>query len=88
MLTRPSSPRKNPNIATGDSPPKEVGDKASATFVSVGGDKLTLNLGSLAQTEVLTTKLIEVTAMSLDGAEPASHLLWSIDGFQPDWLPR
>jgi hypothetical protein len=29
------SPRKNPNIATGDSPPKEVGDKSSATFVSV-----------------------------------------------------
>ena len=27
--------RKNPNIATGDSPPKEVGDKSSATFVSV-----------------------------------------------------
>merc|ERR1719234_1412942 len=41
--------RKNPNIATGDSPPKEVGDKSSATFVSVGGDKLTLNLGSIAQ---------------------------------------
>lgn len=54
------SPRKNPNIATGDSPSKEVGDKASATFVSVGGDKLTLNLGCLSQTEVLTTKLIEV----------------------------
>merc|ERR550519_3215154 len=54
--------RKNPNIATGDSPPKEVGDKSSATFVSVGGDKLTLNLGSIAQpAETPTTaNLIEV----------------------------
>lgn len=54
--------RKNPNIATGDSPPKEVGDKSSATFVSVGGDKLTLNLGSIAQPAELptTTNLMEV----------------------------
>ena len=29
------SPRKNPNIATGDSPPKEIPDKSSATFISV-----------------------------------------------------
>ena len=29
------SPRKNPNIATGDSPLKDIGDKSSATFVSV-----------------------------------------------------
>jgi len=54
------SPRKNPNIATGDSPAKDVGDKSSATFVSVGGDKLTLNLGSIAKQEVLTSQLIEV----------------------------
>jgi len=53
------SPRKNPNIATGDSPTKDVGDKSSATFVSVGGDKLTLNLGNLAN-EVVTSQLIEV----------------------------
>merc|ERR1711971_409750 len=55
--------RKNPNIATGDSPPKEVGDKSSATFVSVGGDKLTLNLGSIAQPAAeppTTANLIEV----------------------------
>jgi len=54
--------RKNPNIATGDSPPKEVGDKSSATFVSVGGDKLTLNLGSIAQPAEppTTANLIEV----------------------------
>ena len=29
------SPRKNPNLATGDSPSKEIGDKSSVTFVSV-----------------------------------------------------
>merc|ERR1712130_172496 len=54
------SPRKNPNIATGDSPAKDIGDKSSATFVSVGGDKLTLNLGTLAKQEVITSQLIEV----------------------------
>jgi len=54
------SPRKNPNIATGDSPLKDIGDKSSATFVSVGGDKLTLNLGNLAKQEVITSQLIEV----------------------------
>jgi len=40
------SPRKNLNLVSGDSPPKELTDKSSATFVSVGGDKLTLNLES------------------------------------------
>merc|ERR1719510_728391 len=37
----------SPNLnLTGDSPPpKEVPDMSSATFVSVGGDKLTLSLG-------------------------------------------
>jgi len=55
------SPRKNPNIATGESPIKEVGDKSSATFVSVGGDKLTL---SLNKPEVVTSKLIEVDSSS------------------------
>merc|ERR1712130_229181 len=54
------SPRKNPNIATGDSPAKDIGDKSSATFVSVGGDKLTLNMGTLAKQEVITSQLIEV----------------------------
>ena len=29
------SPRKNPNLATGESPSKDVGDKSSVTFVSV-----------------------------------------------------
>ena len=29
------SPRRNPNLATGDSPGKEIADKSSATFVSV-----------------------------------------------------
>lgn len=40
------SPRKNLNLSNGDSPSKEISDKSSATFVSVGGDKLTLSLGS------------------------------------------
>jgi len=36
----------NPNLTNGESPPpKEVPDMSSATFVSVGGDKLTLALG-------------------------------------------
>merc|ERR1712106_409948 len=59
-ITSIISPRKNPNIATGDSPSKDIGDKSSATFVSVGGDKLTLNLGTLAKQEVMTSQLIEV----------------------------
>jgi len=60
-LTGVITTRKNPNLATGDSPAKDCGDKSSATFVSVGGDKLTLNLGTLAPPEaVATTKLIEV----------------------------
>eukprot|EP00092_Neocalanus_flemingeri_P027862 GFUD01030246.1.p1 GENE.GFUD01030246.1~~GFUD01030246.1.p1 ORF type:complete len:977 (-),score=235.01 GFUD01030246.1:380-3250(-) len=59
-ITSLISPRKNPNIATGDSPSKDIGDKSSATFVSVGGDKLTLNLGNLAKQEVVTSQLIEV----------------------------
>lgn len=56
------SPRKNPNIATGDSPTKEIGDKSSVTFVSVGGDKLTLALGTAVapKSEVVTSQLIEV----------------------------
>ena len=29
------SPRKNLNLSNGDSPPKEISDKTSATFVSV-----------------------------------------------------
>ena len=29
------SPRKNPNLSSGDSPAKEIPDKSSATFVSV-----------------------------------------------------
>lgn len=58
------SPRKNPNIATGDSPSKDIGDKSSATFVSVGGDKLTLNLGTLAKKEAVTSQLIEVDSSS------------------------
>jgi len=59
-ITSLISPRKNPNLATGDSPSKDIGDKSSATFVSVGGDKLTLNLGNLAKQEVVTSQLIEV----------------------------
>jgi len=51
VSTSPASPNDrlqstNLNL-TGDSPPpKEVPDMSSATFVSVGGDKLTLSLGS------------------------------------------
>ena len=33
--TNQTKPWKNPNIATGDSPPKEIPDKSSATFISV-----------------------------------------------------
>merc|ERR1719495_1114233 len=36
----------NLNIHGESPPPKEVPDMSSATFVSVGGDKLTLSLGS------------------------------------------
>jgi len=36
----------NLNIHGESPPPKEVPDMSSATFVSVGGDKLTLNLGN------------------------------------------
>jgi len=61
------SPRKNPNIATGESPVKDVGDKASATFVSVGGDKLTL---SLNKPDVVTSKLIEVDSST---TPPKNH---------------
>jgi len=57
-----SSPRKNPNLATGDSPTKEIPDKSSATFISVGGDKLTLSLPS--PRPVATTKLIELDSPS------------------------
>ena len=32
------SPRKNLNLVSGDSPPKELTDKSSATFVSVVSD--------------------------------------------------
>merc|ERR1719438_404218 len=41
---KPSS--ANLNIHGESPPPKEVPDMSSATFVSVGGDKLTLNLGN------------------------------------------
>lgn len=51
------SPRKNPNISSGDSPGKEIPDKYSATFVSVGGDKLTLNLGTNGNLMDLDTEL-------------------------------
>jgi len=48
---------KNPNISSGDSPGKEIGDKSSATFVSVGGDKLTLNLNTSGNLMDLETEL-------------------------------
>jgi len=51
------SPRKNPNLSNGDSPGKEIPDKSSATFVSVGGDKLTLNLGTNGNLMDLDTEL-------------------------------
>merc|ERR1712001_114751 len=41
-----SSTATNLNIHGDSPPPKEVPDMSSATFVSVGGDKLTLALGS------------------------------------------
>jgi len=48
---------KNPNISSGDSPGKEMADKSSATFVSVGGDKLTLNLNTSGNLMDLETEL-------------------------------
>ncbi|TRY79132.1 hypothetical protein TCAL_09043 [Tigriopus californicus] len=48
----------NPNLTNGESPPpKEIPDMSSATFVSVGGDKLTLALGSSSPTKANNTLL-------------------------------
>eukprot|EP00095_Tigriopus_kingsejongensis_P010206 snap_masked-scaffold704_size109063-processed-gene-0.4 protein:Tk10206 transcript:snap_masked-scaffold704_size109063-processed-gene-0.4-mRNA-1 annotation:"band -like protein 5" len=59
----------NPNLTNGESPPpKEIPDMSSATFVSVGGDKLTLALGSSPSSTSPSSKASNLAARSADAA--------------------
>lgn len=70
----------NPNLTNGESPPpKEVPDMSSATFVSVGGDKLTLALGimpsSNGQPSPMTAPAVPAAAATVPQPDASPKLI-------------
>merc|ERR550534_2197831 len=62
----------NLNIHGESPPPKEIPDMSSATFVSVGGDKLTLALGSNNNKNISGSPTSPPTSTGHGGGSPGS----------------